>query len=103
LNGCARRKSRNNGRVRGSTYGKVNFRLLRAEATWLEALELLRDAAAQPNYAGPDVGSFERIAEDIGALRVEIRAWGIAEALRRRPRAALRGPALRAVHEALRR
>jgi hypothetical protein len=89
--------------ARSSTYNRVKFRLLKAEASWREVLELVRAAAAQPNYAGPEVGSFERIAEDIGALRVEIRSWGIDEALRRRPRPALRGPVLRAVSEILRR
>jgi hypothetical protein len=86
-----------------STYNRVKFRLLKAEAAWIEVLELLRAETAQPNYVGPDIGSFERVAEDIGALRVEVGSWGFAEALRHRPRPALRGPALRAVREVLRR
>ena len=89
--------------AKSSTYNRVNFRLVRAEASWREVLELVCAAAAQPNYVGPDVGSFERIAVDIAALRLEVRSWGIDEALRRRPRPALRGAALRAVREVLHR
>jgi hypothetical protein len=85
--------------ARFSTYNRVKFRLLKAEATWRELLELVRGAAAQPNYVGPDVAAFERIADDIGALRVELRSWAFHEASRQRPRPALRGAALRAVRE----
>ena len=89
--------------AKSSTYNRTQFRLVRAEATWRELTEVVRAAAALPDYVGPDVGSFERIAEDIAALRLEVRSWGIDEALRRRPRPALRGPALRAIQEVLRR
>jgi hypothetical protein len=77
--------------ARLSTFNRVRFRLLRAEATWLEVVELARTAGAQPNYCGPDVASFERIADDISALRVEIRSWAFDEALRRPSSPAFRG------------
>jgi hypothetical protein len=89
--------------AKSSTYNRTQFRLVRAEATWRELTEVVRAAAALPDYVGPDVGAFERVADDIAALRLEVRSWGIDEALRRRPRPALRGPALRAIQEVLRR
>jgi hypothetical protein len=81
LNSCANRKSRNNGRVRGSTYAKVKFRLTAAEVSWRQLTDLVRAAAAQPGYIGPAPASFERIADDIAALRAELH-FAIVEAVR---------------------
>jgi hypothetical protein len=69
-----------------STINRVRYRVVRADAAWREALEVLREAAAIPDYRGPDLQAFERVAAGIDEARAEIRNWGLEESLREPPR-----------------
>ena len=64
--------------ARLNTINAVKFRVARAERALDEALELLRPAAGQPGYAGPDIAHAEKIASLVrllppGGRRVAIR------------------------------
>lgn len=76
-----------------STTNRVRYRVAIAEKSWREALELVREAAAQPGYAGPALDQLERIAAGIAEVRDQVKSWGLDEQLRRasRPRRATRG------------
>jgi hypothetical protein len=60
--------------AKSSTYNQVTFRLQRAEASWREVQQLVREAAALPGYCGPEVGDIERVAEDIAQVRIQVRS-----------------------------
>jgi len=84
-----------------STINQARFRVSRAEAAWTELAELLRGPAAALGYRGPALAEVEKIAGEIAEVRQAIRNWVFVEALRRRPRSALRRTAVRAVLEAI--
>jgi hypothetical protein len=80
----------------------VKFRLGRVAKDWGELAAILRQAAAEPGYCGPDVEPVERVAGDLAVVRSAVHNWVLDEALRRRPRPGLRGPAARVVRELFR-
>jgi hypothetical protein len=70
--------------ARSSTSHTINaarFRLGRVRKDWGEIAALLRQAAAQPDYAGPDLKVIERIEGDIAAVKLAIRDWVLNMAL----------------------
>jgi hypothetical protein len=69
----------------------VKFRLGRVAKDWGELAAILRQAAAEPGYCGPDVEPVELVAGDLAVVR----SAG-------RPRPGLRGPAARVVRELFR-
>jgi hypothetical protein len=69
-----------------SMVNRVRFRVVRAETRLHEALKLLGETAAEPDYCGPALKPFEQVAAHIAELKVLIRNWAIDEALRRPPK-----------------
>jgi hypothetical protein len=69
-----------------STINRVRYRVVRAETRLREALELLREATAEPQYCGPPLEAVEQVAARVAELRPLIRNWAIDEALRRPPK-----------------
>jgi hypothetical protein len=85
---CGGRKIGDNrpmGRPR--TYSAINaakFRVIRAAVAWDELVEVLRSAAAEPGYCGPDLRAVEWLGGEIATVRLALREWAIKEVLRRR-------------------
>jgi hypothetical protein len=73
-----------------SVCNAVRFRVVRADAAWREALDLVRAAAAQPGYRGPALEDLERVGAAIAEVRGQIRNWTLDEALLRGQRRAAR-------------
>jgi hypothetical protein len=67
----------------------VKFRVANVEKALEEVIELLRPAAQERNYAGPDVAQVEQLARLVGLMRQVVGEWGVAEAARRRPHSKL--------------
>jgi hypothetical protein len=76
-----------------TTVNQVRWRLSIVDRRWREALELMRQAAAAPDYCGPSIAAIEQIDVALAALRDQVLGWQIAEHQRRaaRPRIAPRG------------
>jgi hypothetical protein len=76
-----------------STTNRVRYRVAIAEKAWREALELVRQASAAPDYTGPALEDLERVGADIAEIRTQVRNLSLDEQVRRasRPRRASRG------------
>lgn len=81
-----------------STVNQVKWRLQIVDRRWREALDLLRQAAAAPDYLGPPIAGIEQIDTALAELRTQIRNWVIDEQIRRvatLPRNTRRGNSIR--------
>lgn len=54
---------------------KVRSGLDRVIRKWTDATELVRQAAAEPSYAGPSVEEMEAVGEAIAQMREKLRGW----------------------------
>jgi hypothetical protein len=81
----------------------VRFRLGRVQRDWHDITAILREAAADPSYAGPDIEVLEKIDEVIAGVRVAVRNWILAGGPPRRTpqlRGRERAAALQAIRQA---
>lgn len=58
-----------------STVNQVRWRLQIVDRRLREALELLREAAAAPDYLGPPLAGVERIDAALAEFRGQIQTW----------------------------
>jgi hypothetical protein len=82
----------------------VQFRLGRIQRDWHDITAILREAAADPGYAGPDIDVLEKIEEVIAGVRVGVRNWILAGGPPRRTpqlRGRERAAVLHAISEAV--
>jgi hypothetical protein len=72
-----------------TTLNAVRHRVMECERRWAEVRALVQEAAALPDYCGPEVGDIARVTEDIAQVRMQLRHWAFAAAFRAaRPRRA---------------
>jgi hypothetical protein len=57
------------------TIAQVKFRVARTEQDCRQMVEIIRQAADEPGYCGPELALFERLAADTAAVRQALRAW----------------------------
>jgi hypothetical protein len=79
----------------------VKFRLGRVAKDWGELAAILRQAAAEPDYGGPDLDVIERIENDIAAVKSAVRNWALDFALQHPPTRVLRDRQRAAVLQAI--
>jgi hypothetical protein len=84
-----------------SAYNEARFRVTRAEKAWAELVEVLRSAAAEPDYRGPDLRAVEWLGDEITMVRQALREWATEEVLRRRRVRRLSSGRARAVVDAI--
>jgi hypothetical protein len=53
----------------------ARFRLNRVEKDWDELAAILRQAAAEPGYCGPDLEVVERVEDDIAGVKSAADKW----------------------------
>ena len=71
----------------------VRFRLSRVQRDWRDLVAILRAAAGEPGYAGPDIDVLEKIEEVIAGVKIGVRDWILAGGSQRRPAPARRARA----------
>jgi hypothetical protein len=64
----------------------VRFRAARADVRMKQALALVREAAAAPDYLGPPVESVERAAAAVAEILAEVKVWKFAALARQESR-----------------
>jgi hypothetical protein len=80
----------------------VQFRLGRIQRDWHDITAILRAAAADPGYSGPDIEAVEKLEEIIAQVRAGVRNWILAGGPPRR-NPPLRGRERAVVLQAIRR
>ena len=63
----------------------VRFRLSRVQRDWRDLVAILREAAGDADYAGPDIEALEKIGEVLAGVRAGVRDWILAGGPPRRP------------------
>jgi hypothetical protein len=71
----------------------ARWRMGIAERRWREAVELVREAAAAPDYSGPPLDVIERMTELMVEIRKQVQNWHLDAQIRdtSRPRIATKG------------
>lgn len=71
--------------TRYSPITRSKFRCERAQRDWAELVEVIREAAEQPGYAGPSVEAVEQVGAQIAEIRGKLLDWLIVTAARGKP------------------